>query len=57
MKEWLKTSWKIILYVLGGLLLLSIVFYVANTWPRQSVLDKYLKDKEVEISKNYQEYR
>ena len=46
---------KIIAYIVGGLILLSIVFYVGNTWPRQSVLDEYLKKQEESIKQKYEE--
>jgi chromosome segregation ATPase len=53
--EWLKKYGKIVGFVVGGLFLLSIIFYVGNSFPRQSVLDQYLKKQEEELTKKFDE--
>ncbi len=55
MKDWIKTYWKIIAYIVAGLLILSLVFYVSNTYPRKSVLDQYLKQQEETLTKKFDE--
>jgi len=60
MKEFFKNLWnnklvKVIGSIVVGLFVLSLVFYVANTWPRQSVIDQIVKERQVEIEKKFQE--
>ncbi len=58
--EFIKKIWaipfvKILTLIIVGFLVLSIVAWAANSFPRQSVVDKIIKDREVEINKKYKD--
>jgi len=60
MKEFFKKIWeipyvKIGVFVVVAIFVLAFVSYVANSFPRQTVLDKYLKQQEQEIVKKYED--
>jgi uncharacterized membrane-anchored protein YhcB (DUF1043 family) len=52
---WSKPIVKILTFIIVGFLVLSIVAWAANSFPRQSVVDQIIKDREVEIDKKYKE--
>jgi peptidoglycan hydrolase CwlO-like protein len=60
MKEYFNKLWnnklvKIIGSIVIGFLVLSLVFYVANTYPRASVMSDYLKKQEEALIKKHDE--
>ena len=55
MKEWLKNSWKLTLYVICGFIILSCIFWISNSFPRQSIIDEYLKKQEETLKQKYEE--
>lgn len=54
-KIWAIPTVKILTFIIVGFLVLSIVAWAANSFPRQSVVDQIIKDREVEIDKKYKE--
>ena len=46
-------KYKIPLYLIGGLLILVIVGWVANSFPRQSIIDDYIKKEATKIEEKY----
>lgn len=54
-KIWANPIVKIITYILAGLLILSVVAWASNSFPRSSVVDRIVKEREIEIDKKYQE--
>jgi prefoldin subunit 5 len=47
-------KFKLPLYIVGAVLLLVVIGWVSNSFPRQSVLDEYLSKRTVEITQKYE---
>lgn len=52
---WAKPIVKIITFIILGLFVISFVAWAANSFPRQSVVDRIVKEREIEIDKKYKE--
>lgn len=46
-------NWKPLVYIVGGVVILVTIGWVANSFPRQSVVDSILKDREEQIKVEY----
>jgi len=47
-------AYKIPLIILGSVLVLVVVSWIANSFPRQSVLDDYLRRESIRITEKYE---
>jgi len=60
MKEFLKGLWgrmivKVLVFLVAGILIVSFATWAGGYFPRQNVLDKYLKQQEQELTKKFDE--